>query len=454
MSSAKSKMSRLSKDRPQDMGVELEIDGFAGMGRGIGRKDGVVWFVPGAVPGDRVRAEAVRHHPRYVEGRLLGLLRPSAERREPPCRLQESCGGCPLMPVEEGVQREWRRRFVVDALERIGGFTDPPVEPIREASAALGYRNRVELLLGAHEGGTPFLGLHARDAAVLVDVDRCLLQAEPGNAVLSTIRASLAALGVVSGNGRYRLSIRRSEATGEMLVALHEIGPPLDGALDLARAIRSAHPEVVGFVRLRGRSERRGGMTTEVLLGQGWIEERIAGVSYRLPAATFVQVSRAAAEELSRLVQDVAGPRAASVLDLYGGVGVHALTLVATGRAGSAVSVDADPSAVECGIAAARSARLDVRFVQADVGRFLSRERGRYEVIVANPPRTGMASDVTAALAALGPARLVVVSCEPTTLARDLRRLIDGGGYRLERLVPVDVFPQTAHVETVSLLTR
>jgi 23S rRNA (uracil1939-C5)-methyltransferase len=460
MSSGKSNMSRPKKNEAQDVGVELEVDQLAALGRGLGRRDGIVWFVPGAVPGDRVLAAAVHSRPRYVEGRLSQILRSSTDRRDPPCRLQGECGGCPLMPLAEERQVEWRRRFVVDALERIGGVETPPVEAVHPASAALGYRNRVELVLGASGAdGRPVLGLHAvADPSAIVDVDRCLLQSDPANAVLATIRATLGVRGGFGSSrasrGAYRVVIRRSDGTGEMLVALREVGPRLEGVTELARAIRTAHPEVVGVVRLRALSARRGGATTEVVSGRGWIEERVAGLTFRLPAATFVQVSAAAATELARLVREMIGLGAAELLDLYGGVGVHALVARASGLVERAVCVDADRSAVDCGTETARRSQLAVRFERADVGRYLAHAPGRPEVVVANPPRAGMGRDVTAALRALDPRRIVLVSCDATTLARDLRRLLDGGRFRLERVVPVDVFPQTAHVETVSLLTR
>ncbi len=458
-------MSMSKKYGAQDVGVELEVDQLAALGRGLGRVDGIVWFVPGAVPGDRVLAEAVHSRPRYVEGRLSRILRPSTERRDPPCRLQGECGGCPLMPLAEERQIEWRRRFVVDALERIGGLETPPVESVHSASAALGYRNRVELVLGAPAAdasapdGRPVLGLHSvADPRAIVDVDRCLLQSDPANAVLATVRATLGTpggLGLSRGSpGTYRVVIRRSDATGEMLVALREVGPRLEGLTELARAIRTAHPEVVGVVRLRALSARRGGATTEVVSGRGWIEERVLGLTFRLPAATFVQVSAAAAAALARLVREMVAPGADELLDLYGGVGVHALGARASGLVERAICVDADRSAVDCGTETALQSGLAVRFERADVGRYLAHEPGRPEVVVANPPRAGMGRDVTAALRALDPRRIVLVSCDATTLARDLRRLLDGGRFRLERVVPVDVFPQTAHVETVSLLTR
>jgi len=438
--------------------TELRIESLAAGGRGLARLAGQVWFVPGAVPGDTALVEAAHARPRYVEGRLLRIVAPSPERRVPPCRYQDTCGGCPLMALPEDRQAEWRRRFVVDALERIGGIAAPPVEPLGPSAAPLAYRNRVELVLeyGA-EGGPPGFGLHARDDRDrIVDIDRCLLQDDAANRVLGTLRARLLDRQAWSGAaaGSYRVLIRRSEATGEMLVGVREVGPRLAAADDLARALVEAHPEVVGVVRIRARAGGRGGATSEVVCGRGWIEERVAGLAFPLPVTTFLQVSARGADTLADLVAELAGPGGSELLDLYCGVGVHALTLTLRGIVKRAIGVDADPRAIDCGNEVARRERLPVRLERADVGHYLARESTRPDVVVANPPRTGMGRDVAVALRRLEPARIVVVSCEAATLARDLAVLLEGGRYRLARVVPVDLFPQTAHVETVSLLVR
>jgi len=359
------------------------------------------------------------------------------------------------MPLPEELQALWRRRFVVDALVRIGGLVDPPVEPIRAAPRPLGYRNRVELVLGAGPDGSSSLGLHARHPEDgLVDVERCLLQDRAANAVLSTIRSVVLPGTTREDRQGHRVLIRRSEATGEILVGLWECGSPFPDAIALTRRLMGAHPEVSGVVRIRAAAGGRAGARTEALAGRDWIEERVAGLCFRLPATSFLQVSAEGAEALSALVEELVVPRGISLLDLYCGVGVHALRLVARGLAGSATGVDSDRQAVACGRDVALREGLAVDLVPADVARFLSEAPGKPDLVVANPPRAGMGRAVALALGSLGARAIVIVSCEPTTLARDLRTVLGAGPYRLSRVVPVDLFPQTAHVETVALLER
>lgn len=442
--------------------VDLAIEGLAAGGRGVARPGGRVWFVPGAFPGDHVRAAAVRAHPRFVEGRLVALSRPSPDRRPAPCPVQGRCGGCPWMPLEEAIQREWKGRLVRDALGRIGGVDEGVVEPVRSGERALAYRGRVELALGRDPSGRTVLGFHgAEPGAGLVDVERCLLQSEPANRVLQSLREFLLARPALwtkaPGTAPFRLTLRASPA-GEVSIALRETHVPFPEAEALARWIGERHPEVRNVARVRAVPGRRGGARTIPLAGSDFSEEHVGGFTFRVPLTGFTQVNLDWTARLPELVRETAGEvLRRDVLDLYGGIGVHGLELARAG-ARSVVVCEADAAAVRCGRAATRLAGLGgVRFVRADVARFLARHavagRARELLAVANPPRAGMGVAVSRALAALPVTRLVLVSCDPPTLARDVRILVERG-FRLRRAIPVDLFPQTPHVETVALLER
>lgn len=445
--------------------VELEVEAVAAGGRGVARHAGMVWFVAGALPGDRVLARVTRRHPRFVEARATAIASPSPERREPACALQSTCGGCPWMPLPEAVQRRWKRRLVVDALIRIGGLTDPPVEEVRHPSAPLGYRNRVELSVGRGAGGEPTIGMHAAEpTAGLVDVAGCPVQQDEANHVLASVRAFLlaepraAALAATTPGVVHRMLLRRSAATGRILVGLWETpGRPFPHADELARYLRERLTGLAGVVRLRARPGQRGGTRVEPLTGAAKLVERIAGFEFELDATTFTQVNAAGAEELVRLVADCAGDvSGASIVDLFGGVGAYGLTL-ARGGAAPVTVCDADRQAIVAGRRAARSAGLrGIRFVHDQVARFLDREReirAAADVVVANPPRAGLGRGCAAGIAAYRPRRVVLVSCDSATLARDVKTL-GAHGLRVRRVVPVDLFPQTAHVEAVALLQR
>jgi 23S rRNA (uracil1939-C5)-methyltransferase len=295
-----------------------------------------------------------------------------------------------------------------------------------------------------------------------VDVEQCPLQTDPANAVLETAREFLLSRpqdwvrAADEGAEPYRLAVRTSRSTGEVLVALRETSRPFPDAEALARRLTDAHAELTGVVRIRALPGRRGGARVLPVLGRTWIRERIGGVSYRLPAASFLQVNPDAGELLLELVREGTGlVDGKSVIDLYGGVGVFAFDLVRRGA--RATVCEADVDAVRCGRRAARSIASDrVTFCHSDVTAFLRahlRDGHRAEIVVANPPRTGLGARLPKQIAELEPRRVVLVSCDPATLARDARRL-GAAGFTAERAVPVDVFPQTAHVETVLFLGR
>jgi len=442
--------------------VEMEIEGLAAGGRGVARVAGLVWFVPRALPGDRILAAAGRAHSSYVEGRLIRTLAGSPARRPAPCAVQDVCGGCPWMPLAEDEQRRWKRNLVRDALRRIGG-SGVEVEPVREAPSPLGYRNRVELTLGRDAGGRPVIGFHSDepDPAGLVDVPSCPVQSDTANAVLGTAREYLLEradqwVELSRSPEPLRLIIRTSGLDGRVLVVLRETDAPFPDAAGLAELLRERHPEVSGVVRLRARAGRRGGARVVPVSGRGWIEERIGETTFRLPAASFVQVNTAAARVLLDVVREATGEvQARRVLDLYAGVGAFGIDLA---RRGAVVTAcDADVDAVRCGRrAASRTAPGRVAFHHADAGAFLARflEEGHVaDLVLANPPRTGLGRGVAQRIARSAAQRVVLVSCDPATLARDASRL-GAAGFAPVRAVPVDLFPQTAHVETVMVLTR
>jgi 23S rRNA (uracil1939-C5)-methyltransferase len=250
-----------------------------------------------------------------------------------------------------------------------------------------------------------------------------------------------------------RLVLRTSNARDERLIALRGRAGPFVSAGEFARVAAVADPGLVGVVRLLSAGKRRGGATVDTIAGRAWIADEIHGVAFRVPAATFLQVHAAAAELLGRhLLEGAGSPR--RVVELYGGIG--ALGLALARRGARTTIVDADPAAIACGTEAARSQGLTTAtFAHADVLSFLrDRQDDRtLDLVIADPPRTGLGRGVAEHIAALGAARIAMVSCDAATLARDLAALTVRG-YAIERITPFDLFPQTAHVEVVAWLSR
>jgi 23S rRNA (uracil1939-C5)-methyltransferase len=285
-----------------------------------------------------------------------------------------------------------------------------------------------------------------------------LLQTDAANRVLRSLGKLLTGLRS-DGSADLpvdRIVIRRSEETGELLVGLHT---PRTGEADiggLARRLIELHPDVRGVVQLHTPHGRRGGIRTRVVAGRGQILERVAGFRFDLPATSFFQVSTPAARALLDLVVRMAPPlEHCNLLDLYGGVGLYALELLRRGAA-SATVCEADLEAVRCGRDTAFRHRIrGIRYQHADVRRFLAGlgDRANPQLVVLNPPRAGLGKGVSQAVRALAAGRLIVISCDPATLARDLATLTEGDAYSIDRIVPLDLFPQTAHVEVVVSLS-
>jgi len=455
--------------RPQDVGVppagpsttEVEVTALAAGGRGVARADGRVWFVAGGLPGDRVEIEPTRLRSTFGEARVRRLVRPSPQRREPVCAHHGVCGGCPWMALEEPLQRDWKRRLVGDALQRIGRFEQPEPSPPRVVSPELGYRNKVEFSVYRDELGIARVGLkRGHGERGEVRIGHCHVQHDEANAILATACAWLAdrelGAAIDANASGWRLVIRRAWSTGQMLVQLRETALPFPHAESLAERLVAQHRSIAGVVRVRQRPRQRGGARVESLAGRDWIEERVAGLRLRLPADAFLQVNGPGLEQLIELVAERCGPvRGASVLDLYGGVGLYGLTLLRRGASNVWVC-DADRAALACGRAAARRLGASgIVFRHSDVARLLGAMPPDCVApthVVANPPRSGLGAAVVHRLLRLTVKRLVLVSCDPATLARDLRGLVDGG-YRVESVEPVELFPQTAHVETVVTLS-
>lgn len=447
----------------QDLGVELEITSLAAGGRGVARREGQVWLVTGGLPGQRVLARVRRLHARWVDAEVTGVLAPSPLERPAPCPIHAACGGCAWMGLPEEEQLGWKRRLVQDALAHLAHLHEVAVAETVPSPLSLGYRNKIELTFGRSPDGTPVLGYHPPgDAHEVVDVAACLLADAAMGRVVTATRAFFvegpgsadpALPGRRDGREPLRLVVRRSRADGTLLVAFRGSVGPFPSGLPFAERLMREMPEVVGVVRLLAERGRRGGTRVEVLAGRGFLRETLGGTAFEVPAASFFQVNPDAAETLLEQVLRAAEPVSGRpVLELYGGMGVFGLALA---RAGAHVTIlEADRHAVAAGMRAAAADGLHVQFVRGDVLRSLQERAGtRCDLVLADPPRSGLGPGVAAQIAALGAARIVLVSCDPGTLARDVREL-RGRGYEVEQVVPLDLFPQTPHVETVSTLRR
>jgi 23S rRNA (uracil1939-C5)-methyltransferase len=443
--------------------LELQIDSLAYGGNGVGRVNGFVVFVRGGLPGDRVRARVTKTKRGFAEAVAESVLEPSAERVDAPCRHFGVCGGCRFQDLAYEAQLAAKEQQVRDALVRIGRIADPPLEPIVPAASVYGYRNKLEYSFAAGEEGIE-LGFHrAGRWDEIVGIEECLLTTDLGNAIRLAVRAWAREerlepydQGTATGYLRH-LVVREGRNTGQVLVVLvtapgerFETGYFVD--------VLRRFPEVRSvYWAINDTPAERTNVPSKLLWGDEAIEEEILGLRFRLRPGAFLQTNTEMAERLYALAREYAALTGVeNVLDLYCGTGTIALALAGNARAVWGLEISEE--AVACAIENAElNGIANAHFYAGNVGQTLEElveESGSPDVVVVDPPRAGLAGKALRRTGALGAERIVYVSCNPTTLASDLQVLRDEYGYELRRCRPVDMFPHTPHVESVSLLER
>jgi 23S rRNA (uracil1939-C5)-methyltransferase len=403
--------------------AEVRIQRIAAGGDGVGRlADGRVVFVPRSAPGDLVRLRDLRSARRFARARVAAIVEPSPDRVEPRCAhyTAEECGGCQLQHLAMPAQRAARGAFVGDALRRLGRLdvADPELEP---ADRDFGYRAKLTLTAGP---GARRIGLHRLDRADAVfELERCHLAADPLMELWTVLRRERALL----PPGLDRLVLRLDRAGGRHVIAAVRGSVVWTRAAVLSRAL-----------------EQQGVPAALWWQPEGGVARVLAGGAGGTPAPVFEQVNPVMGDRVRAFALDRLGPVAqARVWDLYAGIGETTAALAAAGA--QVESVERDARAVAHAEAAGPPARRHAAAAEAVISRL-----DQPDLVVTNPPRTGMDPGVTAEIAARQPRRLVYISCDPATLARDIARL--GSRFRLAEVRAFDLFPQTAHVETVSVL--
>jgi 23S rRNA (uracil1939-C5)-methyltransferase len=444
--------------------LELEITDLSGSGDGVGRWDNRVVFVPDTVPGDRIQARLVFTKPSFGRGKLLEVLTPGGDRVRPPCIVADKCGGCQWQPVAYATQLAAKERQITDALQRIGGFTAIPMDAILAAESPLGYRNKVTYPLGLSAEGQVKAGYYRKGTHQIINLNQCPVQDEHFNPLLAEVKQDIQTQGwsiydETTHNGQMRhLVFRIGRRTGELLLTLVSNTWDLPGIEDLAAQWKERYPELVGVCVNRNQAQGNTifGPETRYVVGQPYLTERFAGLEFHIYPTTFFQVYTEQAERLLRCVLDHLNLQGKeTVVDAYCGVGT--LTLPLARRAGYCLGLEVQAEAVDV---ARENAQLNaienIRFQVGTVATLLPTVTevlggDRPDIVVLDPPRKGCEGGVLDALLTLNPPHIVYMSCNPATLARDLKQLC-AGGYRLERLQPADFFPQTSHVECVAFL--
>ncbi len=443
--------------------VELIIDGLTAGGEGVARHRGFTIFVPRALPGDRVRAEIISLKPSYGRALLKELLSPAGDRVGPPCPFYEACGGCQLQQLSYESQLNHKRQWVIDALQRIGKLENVRVHETLPMADPWHYRNKAQFPVG-QVAGNIVAGPYRRRSHEIVPIDDCLIQHPISSRLIDSIQKFAVSRGLTAydestGKGLLRhILIRFGFRTGEALAVLVTAAEPFPEAGEFAEILLKEFPELVGVVR--NINPRRTnvilGEKTLTLAGRDYLIDELGGLKFRISARSFYQVNPVQTEKLYEIALNYADLKGLeTVIDAYSGLGTIALFLAR--RAKKVIGIEVNKDAIAD---ARQNAVLNqIENVEFITGRAemimprLYREGLRPDVIIVDPPRAGCAEPFLKAIAEMEPSRVIYVSCNPATLARDLAYL-DRRGFRVREVQPVDMFPHTGHVETVALIYR
>ncbi len=449
----------------QGQTLELTITDLSSEGDGVGRWDNRVVFVPDTAPGDRIQARLIHAKPSFGRGKLLQILEPGSDRVRPACIVADKCGGCQWQVVAYPAQLAAKQQQVVDALERIAGFHEVPVDPILSADPPLSYRNKATYPLRMSLEGNVKAGYFQKGTHQIVNLNQCPVQDDRLNPLLAEIKQDIQQRGwsiydETTRQGALRhLALRIGRRTGELLITLVSTTWELPGVEVQSSQWKERYPDLVGVcINLNQKAGNAiWGKETRYVLGQPYLEERFAQLTYQIYPSTFFQVHTEQAERLLRVILDTLQLQGTeAVVDAYCGIGT--LTLPIAKRAQYCVGLEVQEEAVEMAIANARLNGIrNVHFQAGTVAKWLPGvsqwlKQDKPDIVLLDPPRKGCGDAVLQALRDLHPARIVYMSCNPATLARDLKVLCAEGAYHLQRVQPADFFPQTAHVECVAFL--
>ena len=436
----------------------LTVDAYSSDGAGVARLDGAAVFVAGGIRGETCRVYLDKVGRSAVWGHVVEVLEPSPARQEPDCPYFAQCGGCRFRHMTYEEELSAKRQRVEDALRRIGGL-DLPVTEIYGAQAPDRYRNKAQFPVCPG----PKIGFYQARTHAVTDVADCLLQREPAMRLRAAAKAwmeryRIPAYRERSGDGLVRHVYVRTSRAGDSLFCLLVNGTGVPHEDELVRMLREAEPGLTGVVL--GINEKKSnvilGDRYRTLWGRDYLDDVLCGLTFRLSVPSFYQVNPAQTEVLYGKAAEFAGLTGGeTVLDLYCGIGTIGLTMAK--QAGQVIGAEVVPEAIEDARRnAARNGIANARFLCGDAGeaaRQLAAEGLRPDVVCVDPPRKGLSEDVVDTVAQMAPRRVVYVSCDPATLARDLARFAQKG-YQAQTAVAVDMFPRTAHVESVVWMER
>lgn len=460
------------KIRKRDI-LELSIEKMAYGGQGIARLDGFVIFVKGAIPGDRLKAQVFKKKKGYADARLLDLIEPSPDRIQPPCPYVGYCGGCQWQTLSYERQLDYKKEQIAESMSHIGAMKDIVVRDVIPSENRFAYRNKMEFSFSDRRWFLPneldkketegdfALGLHVPGTfSKVIDIDECLLQQDTGNQILREVKeyvksCGVPVYGIKSHVGYWRfLAIRYSTAFDEWMVNIVTSEDRPDVVKPLADALLRKIGNIKSVVNniTQSKAAVAAGESERIVAGEKYIEDKIGAFKFQISSNSFFQTNSLGAQGLYQTVLNYAEFNGnEKVLDLYSGTGTIPIFL-------------ADKVSAVTGIEISESAVQDARencinngihncdFICGDMREKLSSVSQKPDALIIDPPRAGMHKDVLAKVLELSPEKIVYVSCNPATMARDIGQMIRD--YEVVEIQPVDMFPHTYHIEAVAKLRR
>ncbi|MGK7881313.1 MAG: 23S rRNA (uracil(1939)-C(5))-methyltransferase RlmD [Crocosphaera sp.] len=440
--------------------VELEIIDLAHSGDGVGKLDGKAIFVSDTVTGDRILARLTHVKPQYAYGKLQEIISPSPHRIRPSCIVADKCGGCQWQHIAPEYQLKAKENQVIQALKRLGGFDNPPVLPILSSPEILGYRNKATYPLKRSTTGNVQAGYYQRNTHQIINLNQCPIQDTRLNPILAEVKQDIQTQGwsiynEKTGTGKLRhLGLRIGKRTGEILLTLVSTSKKLTNFQEQAEIWLQRYPNLVG-VSINYNPHKGNkifGEETFNYVGRLYLIEEFAQLKFQLSSDTFFQINTEAAEVLLNLLLEkscLTGDE--TLIDAYCGVGTFTLPLAK--KVAQVVGIESNQNSIAQAENNAEINGLDnVRFYTGNVEKILPSLNISPDIVVLDPPRKGCDRSVIDTLKKIYPSLIIYISCQPSTLARDLEKLCQEDLYIVECIQPIDFFPQTPHIESMALI--
>lgn len=452
----------MGQENPVHVGqvYEMEVERLGSSGEGVGRIEGVTVFVPGALPKERVLITIVDVKKKYAIGEVRERLTDSLDRVVPRCPIYEVCGGCQLQHLSYAAQLAVKRQQVIDALERIGGLRGVLVHPVIGAETPWQYRNKMQFPVGSAKGNI-VIGCYAKGSHDIINTEDCCIQQAENNDLMNAMREAVKRFGIPvyhedRHTGVLRHIMGRVGKNGALMAVFVTAVPELRRSKEIVHFLREKLPHLVSVQQniQTYRSNVILGRETKLLWGKPTIEDTIGRLSFHISPRSFFQVNTEQAEVLyQKALSYAALTGRETVIDVYCGTGT--ITLFLAQRARRVIGIEIVAPAIRDAQKNARDNRVkNAEFIvgdATDVMPRLYRDGIRPDVVVVDPPRAGCTPPVLKSITAMHPSRIVYVSCNPASLARDLA-ILTSLGYQTKEAQPVDMFPMTSHIETVSLI--